>query len=359
MNRNYFFYILTMLSTIIFTCSIDSTDGGNNPSPSDSAQWLVPVSDVFDGGPGKDGIPSLQNPPMISAESATYLSDDDLVAGVLINGDAQAFPHVIMEHHEIANVEVGNSPVSVTFCPLTYSSIGWDRTLDGTETTFGVSGLLYKNNLVPYDRLTDSNWSQMLNKSINGTFITGEIETFKVVETTWGTWKQMYPETLVLSRNTGHNRNYGPPLYGDYDDNNNNILFPIRNDDPRIERKERLHGIIVNDQVKAFRFSSFTEGITTFNDTYRGQDLVITGSTVDNFIVSYRRDMPDGTVLRFEPVQDALPIIMIDIGGTSWDIFGNGVSGPREGEHLTKANSYIAFWFAWGDFYPAPEIFEL
>ncbi len=358
MKHYFFLYVLAMLSTILFSCSSNSFNSVNTPSPGDSAQWLVPVSDVFDGGPGKDGIPSLENPTMISAGSATYLSDGDLVAGVLINGDAQAFPHMIMEHHEIANVEIGGSHVSVSFCPLTYSSIGWDRTLEGSLTTFGVSGLLYKNNLVHYDRLTDSNWSQMLNKSINGSFITEELETFKVVETTWGTWKRMYPETLVLSRNTGHNRNYGPALYGDYSVNNSNILFPIRNDDGRIEKKERLHGIIVNDQVKAFRFSSFTEGITTFNDTYRGQDLVITGSAVDDFIVSYRRDMPDGTVLRFQPVQNALPIIMTDGEGTSWDIFGNGISGPREGEHLTKANSYIAFWFAWGDFYPAPELFE-
>ena len=249
MKRHYFFYVLTTLSTISFSCSTstNSANSGNTPSPNDSAEWLVPVSDVFDGGPGKDGIPSLKNPPMISAGSATYLSDGDLVASVLINGDAQAFQHLIMEHHEITNVvEVRGSPVSVTFCPLTYSSIGWDRTLDESITTFGVSGLLYKNNLVPYDRLTDSNWSQMLNKSINGSFITGELETFKVVETTWGTWKRMYFETLVLSRNTGHNRDYSPALYGDYSVNNNNILFPIRNDDGRIERKERLHGIIIN-----------------------------------------------------------------------------------------------------------------
>ena len=120
----------------------------------------------------------------------------------------------------------------------------------------------------------------------------------------------------------------------------------------------RLHGIIVNSQVKTYPFTSFADGIRTINDTYRGLDFVITGSQLDNFIVSYRRDLPDGTVLRFEAVPDALPVIMTDNEGTSWDIFGNGVSGPRAGETLTKANSYIAFWFAWGDIYSVPEIFE-
>lgn len=255
MKRFYSLSIIVVLLSLVISCSLGP--GGKSPGTDGSGAWLVPIRKVFDSGPGKDGIPALENPEMITSEAATFLAGEKSVAGVLINGEARAYPLLIMEHHEIANVEIGGRAVSVTFCPLTYSSIGWDRTLNGTTTTFGVSGFLYKNNLVPYDRLTDSNWSQMLNLSVNGDLISREIETFQVVETKWSTWKRMYPETLVLSTNTGFNRNYGPHLYGNYETSDNNILFPITNDDFRLPRKDRLHGIIVNSQVKTYPFTSF------------------------------------------------------------------------------------------------------
>ena len=210
MKRFYPISIITVLISLVISCSTTSDSvglggGTNGPGTDGSAAWLIPIREVFDGGPGKDGIPALENPEMVTPEAATFLGDEELVVGVLINGEARAYPLLIMEHHEIANVEIGGRAVSVTFCPLTYSSIGWDRTLNGTTTTFGVSGLLYKNNLVPYDRLTNSNWSQMLNLSVNGDLISREIETFQVVEAKWGAWKRLYPETLVLSTNRGIN----------------------------------------------------------------------------------------------------------------------------------------------------------
>ena len=160
MKRFYPLSIIVVLLSLVISCSTTSDAGLGIGGNGDPEAWLVPVREVFDGGPGKDGIPALENPEMVTPEAATFLGDEELVTGVLINGEARAYPLLIMEHHEIANVEIGGRAVSVTFCPLTYSSIGWDRTLNGTTTTFGVSGLLYKNNLVPYDRLTDSNCSQ-------------------------------------------------------------------------------------------------------------------------------------------------------------------------------------------------------
>ena len=88
---------------------------------------------------------------------------------------------------------VNDKAVAITYCPLTGTAIGWKGEVNGQETTFGVSGLLYNTNLIPYDRATDSNWSQMLLESVNGELINTPIETFQVIETTWGTWKEVVP----------------------------------------------------------------------------------------------------------------------------------------------------------------------
>ena len=73
-----------------------------------------PLNLILSGGPPKDGIPALTNPAF--AADATYLFDEDLVLGVVINGVARAYPHNIGWWHEIVNDEIGGEFISVTFC---------------------------------------------------------------------------------------------------------------------------------------------------------------------------------------------------------------------------------------------------
>ena len=70
------------------------------------------------------------------------------------------------------------------------------------------------------------------------------------------------------------------------------------------------------------------------------------------------RKLADGTELIFEPVQDSLPVVMKDAGGSRWDVMGKAVSGPRVGEQLLFPPSFIGYWFAWAAFYPGVEIYD-
>ena len=149
--------------------------------------WSIPTDDVRDGGPGKDGIPSVDNPQFSTAGEASYLSDNDLVIGMVNGTQVKAYPHPILDWHEIVNDELDGIAVAMTYCPLTGSGIAWDCELDGERTTFGVSGLLFESNLIPYDRKTNSNWSQMRLDCVNGPLQGQKINTFPIIETTWGT----------------------------------------------------------------------------------------------------------------------------------------------------------------------------
>ncbi|MEM6806653.1 MAG: DUF3179 domain-containing (seleno)protein, partial [Bacteroidota bacterium] len=147
--------LILLLLPFIFSCR----EGGSD-------DWLVPQDEVFDGGPGKDGIPSIDEPRFIDADAANFISENDLVVGYADGNEAKAYPHVILDWHEIVNDETNNFPHAIVYCPLTGSATGWERTIDGKKTTFGVSGLLYNTNIIPYDRETDSNWSQMSLKCV-------------------------------------------------------------------------------------------------------------------------------------------------------------------------------------------------
>ncbi len=353
--------VLYMIMFIFISCSEDDrpflADNVNGQRDnSDNGEWLVPDDEVFDGGPGKDGIPAISNPGFTGPGEAQYLTDNDLVLGLVKDGVARAYPHNILDRHEIVNDSFDDLVIAVIYCPLTGTGTGWNRRVMGSITTFGVSGLLYNSNVIPYDRETDSNWSQILLKAVNGPLKGTKAETLNLFETSWATWKSMYPETLVLSENTGYKRNYKLSPYGDYK-TNSAILFPVNNYDDRLYGKERVLGVLVDDKAKAYSFEKFGTSISLVHDTHNGKDLVIAGSQEKNFIVAFRRDARSGRTLQFNAVENSLPVIMQDNEGTLYDVFGQAVEGPGKGLHLRTVTQFMGYWFAWAAFYPEIEIY--
>ncbi|MEE8604244.1 MAG: DUF3179 domain-containing (seleno)protein [Candidatus Aminicenantaceae bacterium] len=321
-----------------------------------SNEWLIPKDQIRDGGPGKDGIPSIDSPKFIPIEDALTLNSD-LVIGIQIGSFIRAFPHPILDQHEIVNHTIDSTSFALTYCPLTGSGIAWDTSAFSLNKTFGVSGQLYNSNLIPYDRGTDSNWSQMINMSVNGQLIGQNAKLIHVVETTWGTWKLMYPDSLVLSRDSGFSRNYDVYPYGDYKFSDR-LLFPVSNEDNRLNKKARVLGVIVGEKTKVYPIGSFPPAIKVINETFNGLDIVVVGDMLKNFAVSFTRKLSDGTLLDFEPIENELPVVMKDKGGSKWDVFGNAVSGPRIGAKLEATNSFISYWFAWAAFYPNADIYS-
>jgi hypothetical protein len=350
---------ITLIFAFFFACSSDNPSGPSASSSSNGASgdWEIPTGQIYDGGPGKDGIPALSSPQFLPLSSASFMNDNELIIGIKSGDEIKAYPHHILDWHEIINDDVENIKVAITYCPLTGSGIGWNRVIEEQETTFGVSGLLFNSNLIPYDRATDSNWSQMQLKSVNGKLSGQTIDTYPVIETKWSTWKKIAPNSEVVSRNTGYNRSYGQYPYGDYRSNHNSLIFPVNNGDNRLQGKERIHGIIINAQSKAYRISSFNAELSVLNEQLSGESIVVAGSSADNFVVSYKSIL-NGDVLTFKPVIGELPIIMQDDIGNKWDIFGHAVSGPFTGQNLTPVVSFNAYWFAWAAFYPSTQLFK-
>jgi hypothetical protein len=138
------------------------------------------------GGPPKDGIPSIDNPEFEPARAVgDRLGPDDIVFGAARNGDARAYPQNILVHHEIVNDRIDGDPVSVTYCPLTGTAMGFER----GDTSFGVSGRLVNNNLIMYDRATEAWWPQVAATAVPGPWnespAPASLREFRVIWTTW------------------------------------------------------------------------------------------------------------------------------------------------------------------------------
>jgi len=346
---------LLLIISFIVACDTNEPIGPGSGRVAGDQNWLIPIAEVFDV-LGRDGIPSLSNPPLLEANQAGFLFDAELVIGYYDGTTAIAYPHQIMDWHEIINQRVNNDLISITYCPLTGTGIGWTQELDNLETEFGVSGLLYNNNLIAFDRSTNSNWSQLSLKAVNGPLSGTEMPTFQVVETRWSIWKEMFPETKVVSTATGWDRPYGTYPYGDFRTNNRNLFFPLAIDDTRLDRKERVHGVLINEKAKIYRFESFGSETSIINDTFQGEDIVVVGSR-GGFMASFFATLPNGTTPNFIAINEG-KAVLADDDGNQWDIFGFPVSGTLQ-VPLQATQSFMGYWFAWGAFYPVPEIYGL
>jgi hypothetical protein len=322
------------------------TSVGGEITVTNGVKHIVPLEKLLSGGPPKDGIPSIDYPKFVSAEEAdTFLVGEDLVFGLDFGGAVRAYPALILVWHEIVNDWVKDEPILVTYCPLCYTSVAFERRINGEAVEFGVSGKLYNSDLVMYDRLTDSYWSQVLGKAIVGELAGQELRRIPLDHTTWAVWKRMHPETQVLSRDTGHVRAYGSDPYGGYY-TSGQIWFPVENRDDRLHPKELVYGIIVGGEQKAYVKKALDErGVV--NDRVGGVDVVVLGVPFGP-ARAYERRVGD-TTLDFVVENGKI----FDVQTRSeWTVDGVAISGAHAGTRLTRIVGITSFWFAWVAFYP-------
>lgn len=216
----------------------------------ESTPGKVPFAELYQGCPARDCIPAIDQPKFVAATEADFLQDDDLVMALEINGDARAYPALILNFHEIVNDRIGGEPVAVTFCPLCGSGVAFDRRMDGREVAFGVSGVLHDSDLVMYDRHTNTLWQQISGEAIMGPKLGESLTMVPMTMVEWGAWRKAHPDTKVLSTDTGHDMDYKRAPYGDYT-SSEKIYFPVANSSMALHPKAVVHGIEVDGQSLA------------------------------------------------------------------------------------------------------------
>lgn len=242
----------------------------------DLGNAIVNRQEIFAGGPPKDGIPALTKPAMIQATKAKYLQPQDRVIGVVVGKEARAYPLAILNYHEIVNDTLGETPVAVTYCPLCDSVAVFDRRTPLGVREFGVSGLLYNSNVLMYDRggKPESLWSQVKTQGISGPAVKKSLSALPVELTTWKDWLARYPQSRVMSPNTGHQRDYSRNPYAAYFQNQT-LMFPAKPSSDRFPAKSRVLGVWTENATRAYPESSFSAENRSIDDELDGKELTI------------------------------------------------------------------------------------
>jgi hypothetical protein len=327
----------------------ETTAGGRGGDAVPTASETLPVAysveelrqRTVSGGPPKDGIPSVDQPVFGSpAEADEWLAPADIVFGVARGGEVKAYPQRILVWHEIVNDTLDGDTVSVTYCPLTGTAMGFQR----GSTTFGVSGRLVNSNLVMYDRATDSRWPQMLATAVEGELQGESLVEFPVTWTTWSAWKAVHPDTEVLTRDTGYARNYSRDPYGQYNPaqgyyTDDSTLFAPLDEDDRFRPKTVIVGARPPEGPLAFRKATVNdEGVV--RETVGGA----------SFLAVFDRELDAALVYR----DDGSREFTYDDGRVT-DAAGTAYA-PTD-LPLERVVAFDAMWFAWFGFYPGTVVY--
>lgn len=311
----------------------------------DGTKYIVHPKEILSGGPGRDGIPSIDNPKFQAMEEADiWLNDENLILGLDYKGVVRAYPHRILNWHEIVNDKANGERVLITYCPLCRTGIAFKPIVDGKGVEFGTSGKLYNAELVMYDRKTNSYWAQQLGKAILGQAAGQVLKKIPLDTARWRDWKNLHPDTEVLSRQTGFIRDYDRNPYAGFQQSDT-VGFGVEFKDRRLKPKAIVYGAELGGKAKAYAESDIQKE-KLVNDAVGDIPIVVVWYDELKTVKIFERKT-ENKLLRFNLENNEIR----DDDGNKWTI-------EDMKERLVIVDTFGHFWFAWAAFFPETEVYN-
>lgn len=324
------FGILLSVGCASDNAEIGQTDEQENESLGIEATWSIPKNEVL--GPYFP-FPLVTNSSFVGVNEVNYPENHLTTLISLGPNELRAYPNGFVAKYEIINNEFEDKKYALTHCPITSSTICFDRKVDDQTLTLKASGFLYNDNLMPTDIETGSIWSQMLIQGVSGKYDRKTPNTFNAVETDWETVKTYFPEAKVYNEFVE-----GAEISEGLETEPTNRDF---------HRYGILSGFI-KITVHIFEYDLFHgEGLMVKQAFISGKNVIVVGNKNLNFISSYFV----GSNLTFSTDPDN-PTNFKDSNGNTYNAMGLVIDGPDKGLQLDSPKAYTAAWAAWQDFFP-------
>lgn len=329
----------------------------------------INLDDLESPGMRRDGIPALDQPRFVTvADARKWLSENEPVIALEVNGASRAYPMQILIWHEVANDQIAGVPVVITFCSVCNSAIVFKRKLGPRVLSFGITGFVHGANMVLYDRETESWWQQFTGQAIVGDLMGQKLSRLPAQIISFSQFASAFPRGEVLSRQTGYRRDYGRNPFIRYDDIEGRPSHFRGKPDARLRAMEKVIGIEIGDTAKAYPYS-ISKARRVIYDRIGEQEIVIfhaDGATSALDAEDMKKSRASGSTAVFDPRVDGRRLTFryedgqfADVETESrWNILGKAVSGKLRGKSLKPILHGDYFAFAWLAFKPATEIFS-
>ncbi len=309
----------------------------------------------------RDAIPPIYAPRFERAAAGdAWLKPHDLVLGYAGEEAAYAYPVRILNYHEMVLHDDGGRPLLATYCPLCRSGIVYDRRLAGRAgpLLFGNTSALYESDMVMFDHETGSYWMQVSGQALVGELAGARLTPLPSQTTTWRQWRAQFPDTLVLSRETGHSRNYDRDPFlglGERLTQSGQFAFPVseKGRDPRLDPGEIVLGVEVDGRQWAYPLGRLGDAVV--------HDWIGDGDSIAVVIFSAAEGPAGGA---FSPSLDSRRLtfarrdgrIVDEETGSEWNLAGRAVAGELVGAQLTAFPTRSTFWFSQISAFPDLEL---
>lgn len=310
------------------------------------------VSEAFSVVP--EQLPPLDNPVLRSRENADHMRPTDVVFGVLLGGQARAYPWWVAKNYHVINDEVGGQPLLITFCEQCSTTAAFSRIVRGRPLTWYLLGM-DKGTLSISDRDTQTLWAPYDGVAVEGQLKGEKLERIPLFHTNWEDWQQRHPNTDVVwdhqKNRLGHGAWYTPGKWGIVCD----VGETVTNWDTRLPENDWVFGVLAGESHKAYDRITVQQAGGLVNDVFEKTPVVVLASG-DFDMISFHRTVAD-QVLTFEAAASANAFMRDLETGSRWTAEGRAVDGPLNGKELTPTDGFLAEWHVWFDRHPTTELF--
>ena len=232
--------------------------------------------------------------------------------------------------------------------------------IDGERLTFGFHGI-WQGTALLYDHQTQSLWHHLNGKCIEGTHagkVLTPIQSGR--HTSWREWTRTHPDTDVIAQERMYVGREGDGGYFSRDASRSGSgylpsYFPstIKTRDDRLIINELLHGIVVEDEARAYPLSALRKH-RVIEEVVEGVPVTIWFKKDGRTTASFDRRVK-GKPLAFEPTRDGN---MRDRQTKSvWSFEGRCIAGVHEGQALRSLHGLLTEWYGWYAHYPRTTIY--
>jgi hypothetical protein len=331
---------------------------------------------------------AIDFPRMVPAHSAPFMNDEEYVLGVSQNGESKAYPTRFAAWHHVVNDRIGKAEsggakyVTVTYCIVCNSGMCFETpVVNGKPLQLDFFGL-YNGVMTMFDHQTSSVWLQVSSTCVRGPLKGTALKPRTVLDTTWGEWKKLHPDTLVMAPERRFHDCYEPngtvvergydSFPGDY------FRKTMTRMDHRLPSFDLVLALslspaeagVLSDTPAITEASKGTQyrayPVKTFHDRSAVVNDRVGSTPVSVFFLADTQ-----TCSAVCPVVDGRQLTLVCHGiddkarfydretGTRWSLEGKGMAGPLAGKQMPRLNCHMSEWYGWSAYFPQTTIWGM
>lgn len=325
-------------------------------------------------------------PGMVKAARAHFLIDEEYVLGITKNGESRAYPTRFISWHHIVNDRIGTdvngapSYVTMTYCIVCNSGICFETPLiEHKPLQFDFYGL-YNGVMTFYDKNTNSVWLQVTGRAVRGPLCEMRLKTMPVLNTTWGEWKKLHPDTLVMTPDPHLKDAYeakGSVMVRGYDAFPADYFRPtLTHRDTRLPMFESVLAVSlpavepppseaaisplpIPALQRAYPLKAFHQKTGVINDRLGSTPIAVLYQSGSETVNAFS-PLVDGRTLTLEARKTGRGrFAFFDREtDTRWSIEGVGEAGPLQGRQMTSLDSHMSQWYGWVSYFPETSVYS-